>query len=447
MEIASGYLPFTIYHLPIFKKTEMSNRNKEWWSCEDYSRTQRITRRGVLVGSSLALLGLGLRKSALGQVAVRTGQDPADGNTLVVIFLRGGVDGLNAIVPHAEDAYYRARPILSIARPNDKRAKSEDRAIDLNGFFGLHPSLAPLMPLYEGGQMAFIHAIGSMDGSHSHFEAMNCMERGLATSGSGDPSGWLARHLMTSPGNGSAMRAVAIGGTMPDSLRGASTALALDSLDDFRLSGDAGFRVALDALYADGKDPLTSAGKQTLKALDALHAMPGENKKDYPDEELAQGLRQVSQLIKSGVGVEVACLEKTGWDTHVAQGASTGILASQLSTVAKALAAFARDMGPRMDKVTVIAQTEFGRRVQENDGFGTDHGHGSVMLLMGGGVKAGVHTQWPGLAENQLSGPGDLQVTTDYRNVFAEVLEKRLGSRNAADVFPGLTVKVTGVLK
>ena len=420
---------------------------QEWWSCQDYARSNRVSRRGFLVGSSLALVSLGLRRSALGQIAVRTAKDPSDGNTLVVIFLRGGVDGLNVIVPHGEDAYYRARPSLAIARPNDGKAKKEDRALDLNGFFGMHPSLAPLMPLYEGGQMAFVHAIGSMDESHSHFEAMNCMERGLPASGAGDPSGWLARHLMSSPGNGSALRAVSIGGTMPDSLRGASSALALDSLDDFRLNGDASFRSALDALYANGNDPLTSAGRQTLKALDSLEQMPRGNKSDYPDEELAVGLRQVAQLIKSGVGLEVACLEKTGWDTHVAQGAGTGILASQLSDLARALASFARDLGPRMSRVTVVAQTEFGRRVHENDGLGTDHGHGSVMFLMGGGVKPGVHAKWPGLSDEQLSGPGDLQVTTDYRSVLAEILETRLGNTQTDKVFPGLPFSPAGILQ
>ena len=416
----------------------------EWWSCDDYARASRISRRGLLIGSGLTLLSLGIERTALGQIAVRTTKDAADGNTLVVIFLRGGVDGLNVVVPYAEDAYYRARPTLALARPNDGKANRADRALDLNGFFGIHPSLAPLMSLYGDGKIAFVHAIGSMDGSHSHFEAMNCMERGLARSGAGEPSGWLARHLMSSPGNGSALRAVAIGGTMPDSLRGASTALALDSLDDFRLQGDASFRSALDGLYAGGSDPLTSAGRQTLKALDTLHTMPESDKNDYPDEELARGLRQVSQLIKSGVGLEVACLEKTGWDTHVAQGSGTGILSSQLADLGKALAAFAKDMGPRMDRVTVIAQTEFGRRVQENDGFGTDHGHGSVMFMMGGGVKPGVHANWPGLDPSQLSDPGDLQVTTDYRNVLAEVLVKRLQNNASTQIFPGLQPSFPG---
>jgi uncharacterized protein (DUF1501 family) len=419
-------------------------KKNEWWSCDDYARTSKISRRGLLIGSGLTLFSLGLQRTALGQIAVRTTKSAADGNTLVVIFLRGGVDGLNVVVPYAEDAYYRARPTLALARPNDGKANRADRALDLNGFFGIHPSLAPLVPLYGEGKIAFVHAIGSMDGSHSHFEAMNCMERGLERSGAGEPSGWLARHLMSSPGNGSTVRAVAIGGTMPDSLRGASTALALDSLDDFRLDGDASFRSALDGLYAGGDDPLTTAGRQTLKALDSLHTMPESNKNDYPDEELARGLRQVSQLIKSGVGLEVACLEKTGWDTHVAQGSGTGILSSQLGDLGRALAAFAKDMGSRMDRVTVIAQTEFGRRVQENDGFGTDHGHGSVMFLMGGGVKPGVHANWPGLEPSQLSDPGDLQVTTDYRNVLAEILAKRLQNNASTQVFPGLQPSFPG---
>lgn len=416
----------------------------EWWSCEDYFKSRTVSRRNLLVGSGLALLGLGLKKTALAQLALRTSKNPADGNTLVVFFLRGGMDGLNVIVPHGEDAYYRARPTLAIAKPNDMSAKKEDRALDLNGFFGMHPSLAPLMPLYENGQIAFVHAIGSMDESHSHFEAMNCMERGLAVSGSGDPSGWLARHLMTSPSNGSAMRAVAIGGTMPDSLRGASSALALDSLDDFRLQGNADFHGALKELYSNGNDPLTSAGRQTLKALDALSSMPPGNPKDYPDNDIGQGLRQVAQLIKSGIGVEIACLDTTGWDTHVAEGAGTGILGSQLDKLAKSLAAFARDLGPRMSSVTLVAQTEFGRRVEENDGYGTDHGHASVMFLFGAGVKPGVHANWPGLEPHQLSGPGDLQVTTDYRNVLAEILENRLHNNRAADVFSGLSYKAPG---
>ncbi len=419
-------------------------KSNEWWSCEDYARSRTISRRGLLIGSSLALLGLGLKKTALGQIALRITKDAADGNTLVVIFLRGGVDGLNVVVPYAEDSYYKARPTLAIGRPSDNSVKKEDRALDLNGFFGLHPSLAPLVPLYEDGNLAFVHAIGSMDDSHSHFEAMNCMERGLASSGSGDPSGWLARHLMTTPNRTAAMRAVAIGDTMPDSLRGASTALALESLDEFRLEGDADFRQAIDKLYANGNDPLTAAGRQTLKALDAISSLPPADRQTYPDTELGRGLRQVSALIKSGVGVEIACLDKTGWDTHVAQGAGTGILASQLRELGEAFAAFARDMGSRMDRVTVVAQTEFGRRVHENDGFGTDHGHGSMMMLMGGGIKPGVHAKWPGLREDQLYGPGDLQVTTDYRNVFAEILARRFQNENSAAVFPGLAPSFPG---
>ena len=416
----------------------------EWWSCEDYEATGSISRRSLLVGSGLALLGIGSRGTALGQLAVRTRKNAADGNTLVVIFLRGGVDGLNVVVPYAEDSYYRARPTLAIARPNDRKAAREDRALDLDGFFGLHPSLAPLLPLYAAGQVALVHAIGSMDSTHSHFEAMNAMERGLALSGSGDSSGWLARHLLTASGSRSPLRAVSIGDTMPDSLRGASTALALDSLDDFRLEGDAQFRSALDRLYAAGDDPLTSAGRQTLKALDAIHKMPEADHRTYPDTELGRGLRQVAKLIKSGIGLEVACLDKTGWDTHVAQGAGTGILASQLRELGEALAEFARDMGSLMNRVTVVAQTEFGRRVQENDGFGTDHGHGSVMFLLGAGVKPGVHAEWPGLEEEKLSGPGDLQVTTDYRNVLAEVLSARLQNAQSSRVFPGLQPSFPG---
>ncbi|MEA2554055.1 MAG: hypothetical protein QOJ65_2231, partial [Fimbriimonadaceae bacterium] len=243
----------------------------------------------------------------------------------------------------------------------------------------------------------------------------------------------------------SALRAVAIGTTMPDSLRGASNALALESLDDFKLQGKAGFRDALEHLYAEGTDPLTEAGRQTLKALDALHSMPAQAKSAYPESDIGQGLRQVAQLIKADVGVEIACLDKGGWDTHVAQGRGTGILANQLKDVALAMAAFAKDLGPKLKRVTVVAQTEFGRRLHENDGQGTDHGHASVMFLLGGGTVPGVHGKWPGLREDQLSGPGDLQVTTDYRNVLAEILAKRLKNPNAGSVFPGLQPAYPGL--
>ena len=416
----------------------------EWWSCEGYEQSRKINRRGMLVGSGLALCSLALKQSALGQIALRTGKQK-EGETLVVIFLRGGADGLNIVVPHGEDAYYKARPALAIARPTDATAHKEDRALDLNGFFGLHPALAPLMPLYGEGQMAFIHAIGSMDESHSHFEAMYAMERGLASSAPGDASGWLARHLISSSVvNDSALRAVAIGGTMPDSLRGASNALALDSLDDFKLQGDSTFRATLDKMYANGGDALTQAGRQTLKALDSIQTMPAGSSSPYPQSDIGQGLRQVAQLIKSDVGLEVACLDKTGWDTHVTQGRGTGILASQLDDIAKGFAAFAADLRGRMKHVTVVAQTEFGRRVHENDGFGTDHGHGSVMLLLGGGTVPGVHAKWPGLNDEQLSGPGDLQVTTDYRNVLAEILSKRLQNNASAQIFPGLQPSFPG---
>lgn len=419
---------------------------KEWWSCQGYDQTLKTSRRGVLVGAGLAMLSLGLRRSSLAQVAIRTAKQPRTDETLVVIFLRGGADGLNIVVPHAEDDYYRARPALAISRPNDRSTNAEDRCLDLDGFFGFHPAMAPLLTVFKEGKLGLVHAVGSMDGSHSHFEAMNAMERGLAASGSGNPSGWLARHLLSSPASGdSTLRAVSIGETMPDSLRGAPTALALRSLDDFKLQGSGDFRSALEQLYTEPKDAYARAGSQTLKALRTLEEHQRSTKAAYPQTDLGQGLRQVAELIKADVGLEVACLDRGGWDTHVAQGRGTGILANQLSDLASSCAAFAKDLGESMSRVTLVVQTEFGRRVRENDGQGTDHGHGSFMMLMGGGTRPGVHAKWPGLKVDQLSGPGDLQVTTDYRNVLAEVLDRRLGNPRSSEVFPRLQTTYPGI--
>lgn len=403
-----------------------------------------MSRRGVLVGSSLALLGLALKRSALAQVAVRRGRDPNTDHALVVVFLRGGADGLNIVVPYAEDDYYRARPSLAIRKPNEFNVLKEDRALDLNGFFGFHSALAPLLPLYHGGKIAIVHAAGSSDATHSHFEAMSTMERGRADRSTGDATGWLARHLLSAGPAHSPLRAVAIGGTMPESLRGAPGALALSSLDDFRLKSSPEFQDALESLYLPSGDEYTRAGNETLKALRALHQLGPDEKSSYPESDLGQGFRQVARLIRADVGLEIACLDRGGWDTHVAQGRGTGILANQLTDLAASTAAFVRDLGPLIERVTVVVQTEFGRRVHENDGQGTDHGAASFMMVLGEGVAPGIHGEWPGL--HDLSGPGDLQTMTDYRRVLAEVLEKRLNNSQLAKVFPGLEENPVGVM-
>lgn len=434
----------------------------DWLSCDGYGRigNQKSaasvrgfrdlstaawapSRRGVLVGASIGLLSWIGRESALAEVTVSPAKERRS-DVLVTIFLRGGADGLNMVVPYGEPNYYRRRPSLGIAPPTDSR---KGRALDLNGIFGLHPALAPLLPIYQSGELGIVHACGSQDGTRSHFEAMAAMERGLAREGPGPASGWIARHLLaTEHHEDSPLRAVAFSDTMPDSLRGATNAVALTSLSDFRLDADPAFHDSLAELYRPGKDEVAQAGRQTLSALDALSRLDMQAYKPsrgavYPNSDFGNGLRQVACLVRAGVGLEVACLDKGGWDTHVAQGADTGWQAMLLDDLAKSLAAFVTDLGPEMSRVTVVVMSEFGRRVEENNGLGTDHGRAGPMILVGKSVVGGrVHAQWPGLEDHQLDPTGDLLVTTDYRSVLGDVLARRMGNSSLEDVFPGAAV-------
>ncbi len=400
-------------------------------------------RRRFLCTTALGAVGLGA-SSAVRTLAVepRRREPPAD--VLVTIFQRGGADGLNIVVPYADDAYYRLRTALAVAGPKDTRAGQSARALDLNGFFGLTPELRPLYPLYAEGKLAFVHGCGSGDRTRSHFEAMATMERGLAQE-SGPASGWLARHLITAPGAAATpLRAVAFGPGLPDALRGAAGAVALNRFDDFRLrqphhQTTAPLLAALRDLYQDAEDPVSVAGRETLAVLERLHRLDPANYRPahnavYPDSDLGRGLRQVACLIKGGVGLEVACLDSGGWDTHFVQNQ---LQPGRLRDLGGSLAALALDLGPALQRVTVVVMTEFGRRAYENSSLGTDHGRGGCWLLLGGGIIGGrVVADWKGLDDDQLEPPGDLPVTIDYRDVLAEILNKRLGNPQVRDVFP-----------
>lgn len=434
----------------------------------------KLTRRQILTGAGLAGIGWAARgETALADVAINPNgavagkREPAQ-DVLIHVFMRGGADGLNIIVPYAEDAYHRHRPNLRIPGPNDKHAAAASRALDLDGFFGMNPALAPLLPAYREGQLAIIHAIGSNDQSRSHFEAMSAMERGLASEETGTGSGWLARHLSTTQtGISSPLRAIAFSNTMPDLLRGATDATALNTLADFRLyvpgdgpnstalgGSEAELRHTLAAFYSDGKDAVSHAGRETLAVLETLnrldptHYRPSNGAK-YPEGEFGNGLRQVACLLRGKVGLEVACLDHRGplfgWDTHVSQGTN---FAAQVGDLASGLAAFTKDMGAEMNRVTVVVMTEFGRRLQENSGLGTDHGRAGVAFALGNNIAGGkVYHNWPGMEDKQLESPGDLRVTTDYRDLLAEVVQKRLHNDHLSDVFPDYTPKFVGVTK
>lgn len=370
------------------------------------------------------------------------------GDALVVVFLRGAADALNMIVPHGDGEYYRLRPTLGIPRPDDRGASKTARAIDLDGFFGLHPSLARLQEAWGAGHLAVVHACGAPDDSRSHFRAMELMERGVQDE-QGPASGWIGRHLAAlDTGNPSPLRAIGLGDNVPRSLRGSVPVTALRSIANFHLGGDleaARMRVLLSGLYA-GEGELSAVGEETLEIVDTLTALDPESyvprsQIRYPESEFGYSLRQIAMLIKAEVGLEVAAVDLGGWDTHFAQGGSEGLMAGLLEDLAEGLGAFHADMAEHVGQLTVVVMSEFGRRAHENASLGTDHGHGGAMLLLGGGIHGGeVHGSWPGLADGQLFGPGDLAVTTDYRDVLGEVLRRRLNNPALEHIFPGYRV-------
>jgi uncharacterized protein (DUF1501 family) len=378
------------------------------------------------------------------------------GDVLLVVFLRGAADGLNMVVPHGEEAYYRLRPSLSIPRPDDRRADSTLRTVDLDGFFGLHPALAALVPSWQSGQLAIVHACGAPDESRSHFQAMELMERGL-TDLHGPASGWISRHLASfDTGNVSPLRAVGIGEQVQRSLRGVVPASALQSIADYHLGGDpastARFQAALASLYA-GADPLSDAGRETIAVLETLSAIGAAGYRPrpealYPESEFGMGLRQVAALVRADVGLEAAAIDLGGWDTHFGQGAGEGLMAGLLADLAQGLAALHVDLADRLSDLTVVVMTEFGRRASENASLGTDHGHGGALFVLGGGVEGGrVHAHWPGLEDEQLFGPGDLAVTIDYRDVLAEICGLRLNNPSLEAVFPDYAPVFRGVVR
>jgi len=373
------------------------------------------------------------------------------GDTLVVVFLRGAADVLNMVVPHGEDAYYQLRPSLGIARPDDSKTKKEERAVDLDGFFGLHPNMSPLLEAWQSEQLAIIHACGAPDESRSHFKAMELMERGVDDE-RGPASGWIGRHLATlNTGNSSPLRAVGMGTRPQRSLSGSVPVSALRSIADFHLGGDPRalqqMRTALSTVYQNDL-----MGQETLSIMDTLEKLDPSTYHSplstYPDTEFGLALKQTAMLIKAEVGLEVSAIDLGGWDTHFAQGSAAGLMPNLMKDLAEGLAAFHADMADHQNQLTTVTMSEFGRRASENGSLGTDHGHGSMMMVLGGNVDGGkVHGQWPGLAEGQLIGPGDLAVTTDYRDVLSEILTKRLNNPATNEIFPEYQPIMPNVLR
>lgn len=354
-----------------------------------------------------------------------------DNRTLIVVFLRGGADGLALVPPVGDDAYHRARPTIGIA---------SREALRLDDHYGLHPRLAALSPLFASGDLGVVHAVGSDDDTRSHFEAQDHMEHGGASAG-----GWLGRFLRARASSVSgALSAVAFGTELPESLRGAPSAAVVRALDDFSIGAERReMRDALALLYASEEGPigalLAQASRDTVRALeriDALRQRPSRpaNNAEYPADDFGRGLADIARLIRARVGLSVATLDLGGWDSHFAQGS---VIEPLMDRLARGLAALHRDLGPvEMQRTTVLVMTEFGRRVAENASRGTDHGRGSIVLTLGAGAEGGrVRARWPGLASGLLEGPGDVPVTTDFREVLAPILSLH-GAASTTAVFP-----------
>src|SRR5579864_697641 len=399
------------------------------------------SRRVFLKGSALAMFGVGSLPAWLSRSVYAADGSDRRKKILVAIFQRGAVDGLNVVIPFGEQRYYELRPSIAIPKP-DGTANS---AVDLDGFFWLHPSLAPIEPMFDAQQLAIIDAVGSPDPTRSHFDAQDYMESGTpgykATN-----DGWMNRALPKPDGPVSPVRAVSLGSSLPRSLRGRNDALAVNNLNDFQVR-DPKAAASFESMYEHTLDTmLHGTGKETFSAVKIMQSIQKQaytpaNGAKYPNGRFGQSLQQIARLIKADVGLEVAFADIGGWDTHVNEvGAqpSVGQLANNLSDFGQSLAAFYQDLGDRMEDVAVVTMSEFGRTVKENGNRGTDHGHANVMFVMGGGIRGGkVYGNWPGLAEEQLYEGRDLALTTDFRDVLGELVSKHLGNPNLKAVFPG----------
>jgi uncharacterized protein (DUF1501 family) len=396
-------------------------------------------RRFFLKSSGLALVGLGIAPGFLRRALAST--DAGRKKVLVTIFQRGAVDGLSMFPPSSEVRYYDLRPSIAIARRGD------DAALDLDGHFGLHPALRPLLTLWETRTLAVVHAAGSPDPTRSHFDAQDYLDAGTpGVKATGD--GWLNRTLQARPGKGEApFRAVAFQPNLPRSLAGREPALAVNALAEFGVRGGKNSDAVagdFESLYAGAADgALKATGHEAFDSMKILaEANPSrflpENGASYPPGPLGRHLREIAQLIRADVGLEIAATDCGGWDTHAGQGAGKGQLANRLADLGGALSAFTTDLGDRMADVCVVTMTEFGRTVRENGTRGTDHGHGSAMMVLGGGVRGGrVLARWKGLGDADLYEGRDLPVSTDHREVLTEILTNHMGIKDTSRVFPG----------
>lgn len=408
-----------------------------------------MQRRIFLRNSALTLVTMGLSPSFLRRTAFAAELPPSrEGKILVCLFQRGAADALNMLVPFGERAYYDLRPNLAIPTPG--KGRDGAAAIDLDGFFGLHPSLGALAPLYRQGMLAPIHAVGSPSSTRSHFDAQDYMESGTPDV-KATRDGWLNRLLAvrgtceacaTTPP--SPFRAVSMTPQTPRVLEGPEAVVAMSSLGEFTVRAPDASASQLEALYRTGEvDLVHGAGRDMFEAVKMLRAAnparyTTERGAEYPRGTLGQRLREIAQLIKANLGLQVAFADVGGWDTHVNQGAVNGLMANRLDDFARSIAAFVTDLGDRMQDVVIVTMSEFGRMARQNGTGGTDHGHAGSMFVIGGAVHgARVHGKWPGLEREQLYEGRDLALTTDFRSVFSEIVSRHMGAERTDAIFPG----------
>ncbi len=426
-------------------------------ACEEFNH---LSRRNFLASSATSAAAAAVMMSApawLPRVSMASSYNSGVRDVAISMYLRGGIDGLSVLVPWGDPAYYAARPTLNVPRPDSGAAQ---KAIDLNGFFGIHPSMQPLMNAYNNQHLLFMHATGSTDTTRSHFDAQRSME----TAQTGDPtaiSGWLGRHILSSEPMtaNSLLRAVGISTGLQKTLQGGPLTLPIPNLDNFGLTGTgstvAARSAAFNSIYQGTPDPLKTVAYNTLQTINLLNTInfagyvPGGGAV-YPNTSLGIALKSTAALIKANVGVEAIAIDVSSWDHHNAQGVLTGTFNSMLTDLTNCLAAFYADMmsNAANPTFTLVAMSEFGRRLAENGSAGCDHGYGNVMMLMGNCINGGqVIANWPGLSQGQLFQQRDLMVTIDYRDVLAEIVQNRLGNPDLAYVFPSYTPIIRNVTR
>jgi len=409
------------------------------------------TRRLFLKNSALAMFGIGSAPAWLSRAMyAKDAPNAPRKKILITVFQRGAVDGLNVVVPHGDPAYYALRPSIALPRPTE----NDNSVIDLNGHFGLHPSLHALKPFWDRRQFAIVEAVGSPDPTRSHFDAQDYMESGTPGM-KATYDGWLNRALALEA-TPSPVRAVSLGEEVARTLRGKNQALAIGNVNDFQVK-DQRMAATFESMYGVSADQvLNTTARETFDAVRLVKSIQSKpyvpsNAASYPKGRFGDSLQQIARIIKSDVGLEVAFTDIGGWDTHVNEVGGQpheGRLAQLLREFGDGLAAFATDMGDRMADITIVTMSEFGRTAKENGNRGTDHGHANVMFALGGNIHGGkIYGDWPGLQPEQLYEGRDLNVTTDFRTVLSELVARQLGNRDVAHVFPGFEkTKPAGLL-